>query len=342
MLLACTQIFRIENAFAQTTELQSLESGLPQIEARDYDVTVIRPSQSNRVYLFKLKDPSQMPQVGRVFLVKLGQNPVMALRVLRIYPKYQQFAGKRLKTYEGFQGLETLGDYRVYERQGEIPDLGVESSKETPVVPQKPSPAPPKTETKLTPADEEDLRDIETAEKLIAELEAIDTVSDKLRSRDFYPNALTLQPGVAMTFNVAGYDAFYAPAMNIAWRRNIISPIFSRRYPKIDGLAIELGFSYYRVRGNVDNVAKLYTVLPLSGKLVYQVPLSEKVLASFYAGMVVQAVPQTVGVTEDELAMAQGYYGALGGALWFEVGPNWYFTLSGGNDFMGFGISLKY
>lgn len=331
--------FYLSQPALNAAELNELEAGLPQIEARNYDVTVIRPSLSRRVYLFKLKSPADMPQVGRMFLVKIGQEPVMALRVLRIYPRYEQFAAKALRVYPGFEALETLAEYRLYERQGELADLKDDGEQ---------GPVGKTNETKVTETgaskrqDAEDLSELETAEKLIAKLEAIDTTEDELGDRDFYPNAIILQPGSALTYNIGGASAFYAPAMNLAWRRNFISPIFRQKYPLIDGIAFEFGASYYRVRGNVDGVAKLYTVTPLTTRLLYQVPLSEKVILSLYTAVVLQLVPQTVGVTEEELQMAQGFYGTIGGGFWFELGPNWYLTSNLGLDFIGLGVALKF
>jgi hypothetical protein len=113
-----------------------------EIEAIAYDLETVRPSRSGRVYLFQMgaeNADEQLPAEGKLFLLRQGDTPVMAFRVLKIYPDRKRIAAKKLLPYEGFPSLDRGSKYRAYEKIGE-----------------KVVPVPP------TPEDLDDLKDLES------------------------------------------------------------------------------------------------------------------------------------------------------------------------------------
>lgn len=108
------------------------------IEAKVYDIRTIRPSRSGRVYLFEKFD-SDLPVDGKIFLVRNGAEPIMALRVLKTYPATQRIAAKKLRSYPGHEILPRGSNYRAFEKTGD----------------RMVAPVPP------TPEDLQDLRELE-------------------------------------------------------------------------------------------------------------------------------------------------------------------------------------
>jgi hypothetical protein len=89
-----------------------------EIDAKAYDLKTIRPSKSGRVYLFQ-KMEEGFPVDGKIFLLRQGDQPVMAFRVLKSYPDTKRLAAKKLLPYEGFAKLEKNSEYRAYEKVGD-------------------------------------------------------------------------------------------------------------------------------------------------------------------------------------------------------------------------------
>lgn len=89
------------------------------IEAIVYDIRTIRPSRSGRVYLFEKFD-QDLPVDGKIFLVRSGEEPIMALRVLKTYPATQRIAAKKLRAYPGHEVLSRGSNYRAFEKTGDL------------------------------------------------------------------------------------------------------------------------------------------------------------------------------------------------------------------------------
>lgn len=92
----------------------------PEIEAKVYSVKVVRPSRSGRVYLIQKDDPGNLPEPGRIFLLKDSFNPVMGFRTLKNYPSRNQIAAKKVRVYPNYDALVRDSRYRSYEKTGEI------------------------------------------------------------------------------------------------------------------------------------------------------------------------------------------------------------------------------
>src|SRR4051812_35215047 len=71
---------------------------LPDIEARTFDLRIVRKSKSGRVILFE-SGREALPKIGRILLLKRGDQPAVVVRVLKIYPDQGAFAAKGLRNY---------------------------------------------------------------------------------------------------------------------------------------------------------------------------------------------------------------------------------------------------
>jgi hypothetical protein len=103
---------------------------LPDIEARTYPVQVERRSKSTRVYLFNThfsistetvdNPPVELPQVGRLVLLRNDGVPAMAFRVLKDYPEKKQFAAKWLRRYGETKRLERGQEFEAVEKISDL------------------------------------------------------------------------------------------------------------------------------------------------------------------------------------------------------------------------------
>jgi hypothetical protein len=135
----------------------SNDQELPPIDATTFPVTIERRSLSGHVYL--LSTPGEIPDVGRLILLKKDSTPVMAFRVLKRYQGKNQFAGKWMRRYNDVKQLEATQNYtavqKVSDRTPETPltnqdkkDLSEIEKPAAPPVPEVPPPeavAPPPT-----------------------------------------------------------------------------------------------------------------------------------------------------------------------------------------------------
>ena len=96
---------------------------LPNIEARSFEVRPLRTAESKRTYLFEDASAAK-PRVGSILLLKFGEEPVMAFRVLRTYAQNRQFIARRVRRYHKHEMLEENQSYTALERVSEIPVPG--------------------------------------------------------------------------------------------------------------------------------------------------------------------------------------------------------------------------
>src|SRR4051812_27629486 len=68
--------------FPSALAAEDVEPQLPEIEARSFDITVSKRSSTKRIYL--ADTPVELPRVGKILLLKRGDEPVIALKVLKI------------------------------------------------------------------------------------------------------------------------------------------------------------------------------------------------------------------------------------------------------------------
>ncbi len=327
----------------------------PPIEAKAYDLKTVRPSRSNRVYLFE-KEVPEFPEVGRIFLLKRDETPVMAFRTLRIYPDTKQIAAKKIRTYPGRKTLEADSTYRAFEKVGDLiktkptkEDLDDLAELESQALPALPAPegvdgqvatpdaqagtkTPSEAETK-TKATLHHKKEIDESE------DEIDEEEDEIKDTgifDYFPNMVSTEfnfirntstPGGTLK---SGATLRYARAMNYR--------VFQLQYKKPDSLWIEGGLSYFQGSGE----GKSLTIMPITGALRYDMPLTDILTFYAYGGLVYNAVMGQTGASATDQAKATGFAPALGVGTFIQTGPNWYVRLNLGLDNFALGLVLRY
>lgn len=126
---------------------------LPEIEAKTFNVAVKKRSRSGHVYLFDRYD-SEPLQVGRLVLLRDGDQPVMAFRVLKDYPEKNQFAGKWLRRYRGLQQLQPDQQFLAVEKLADVvaPPLTSQDKADLKELEGEALPAPPPSGAEAAPA----------------------------------------------------------------------------------------------------------------------------------------------------------------------------------------------
>lgn len=96
---------------------------LPEIEARNFAVKVIKRSTSGKTYLFDDLNDSKA-QLGKLLLLRREPDPTtvpaMAFRVVKLYPEQNRFAAKRVRRYGTTRSLESGVSYTALEKLGEL------------------------------------------------------------------------------------------------------------------------------------------------------------------------------------------------------------------------------
>lgn len=92
---------------------------LPDIEAREFTVTVQRISTSGRVTLFDVIRDEPL-KAGTIVLIRENEAPVMAFRVLKVYPEKSQFAGRKVREYPKSPTLQKEASFGAIEKIQDI------------------------------------------------------------------------------------------------------------------------------------------------------------------------------------------------------------------------------
>ena len=142
-------IFAISSVAHAASEPSGDDERLPDIEAKTFDVKVMRRSRSGNVYVFETSEEQPL-HTGKILLLREGIQPVMAFRVLRDYSDKNQFAAKWVRRYRGIDQLNPSTSYLAIEKiaDREAPPLTVQDRAELKEVE---SEIPPPTE-QTTPA----------------------------------------------------------------------------------------------------------------------------------------------------------------------------------------------
>lgn len=333
-----------------------------EIEAKAYDLTTIRPSKSGRVYLFQKSD-AEMPVDGKIFLLREGETPVMAFRVLKTYPQSMRIAAKKLLPYEGFAALDRGSKYRAFEKVGDkvtpvppspedlndIQELESAPAEEVPAAPPEETPPAPAEETPPPP---EDLTETPPPEPPAEEAPPAEPTPEaspapapeppgdenvEMKDTDdeeeadeigiYYPNFITMSVGLINNANVIGPNPKLGGSL--AYSRNFGSE-----------WAGEFGLSYYK-SGNTDTGVTM-TAMMFTGTVRYLHRFTDMWTAYAYAGGASTYISSQIGATKDQLAKAQFPIPAFGVGVFLQTGPNWYLRGNLGYDSVGLGISLRF
>jgi hypothetical protein len=151
LTLALTTLALSVPSWADESSSNSDEE-LPTIEAITFPVTIERRSSSGHVYL--LSTTAEIPETGRLILLKKDSAPVMAFRILRQYGGKKQFAAKWMRRYNSIKQLDPAQTYMALEKlsdnSGAVPltnqdkkDLSEIEKPAEPAVEPSPTPSAP-------------------------------------------------------------------------------------------------------------------------------------------------------------------------------------------------------
>ncbi|MGK5085199.1 hypothetical protein WDW37_18070 [Bdellovibrionota bacterium FG-1] len=327
---------------------------LPLIEARVFDVRVVRHSRSERVYLFDdVSDSKTRP--GKILLLRKDNNPVMAFRVIRTYAEKKQIAAKRVRRYGDVKNLDNDATFSALEKVLDIPlppqtaqDKADLKELENPnAVPTAPGPevhpfdpdldagsSPPpggtvdSDQSKDTPFRDDD--DEDQAAHLGLAIEETNPLD---------PNTHWLTGGVGYLRNGApdGTSAFYLSG-GLRYGLTLGKMIFLRRAKAQDSIVAEAGLFFYRIIG-FQKDTESYDVMPLLGTARYNIQFSENFAIFFYGGVVQNRVIRTNGDNAHLLSMT---FPTAGGGFLFRVGPNWDARVDLGYDTATLGLVLRF
>lgn len=123
MALLVAQVARAEGEDEQMPSpmptVPSPADPLPDIEARDFSVRIVKRSKSAKVYLLEDVSDAQT-RLGKILLLRRESNLVMAFRVIKLYPEKKQFAAKRVRRYGDIHVLDPDESYMALEKVGDV------------------------------------------------------------------------------------------------------------------------------------------------------------------------------------------------------------------------------
>jgi len=361
-----------------TEQAPTEEGPLPSIEARKYKISVVRRSNSNRVYLFDDVE-KRTPDVNHLILAKADDDPVMAFRVLKYYPEKNQFAARWVKKYEGYKHLNKNSSYQAVEKlsdktlapptaqdKADIKEIenqeGLSSDLPPATLPDKSDTeesttyelGPPEklpevvsfdTEldagTSPSPDNEED----DDAERLEEDNDDPITV-DEIAPIDRNRHWLGAEGGYFRNGSTEGQSPYYK-ALGLRYGITLGSMILIRKAHAQDSLVLEGGTFLYKILGFFSTTSSAtpndsYTVLPIMGDLRYNILVSEDFGLFFYGGFVHSMVIETVNPDKRALAVLSSSYPTGGGGFLFRMGPNWLARINLGIDLIGAGLLLRF
>jgi hypothetical protein len=331
------------------------------IEAKTYDITVVRHSKSQRVYLFNDTQEGK-PPIGRILLLKKDDRPVMAFRVLKSYPSLAQFAGTRVREYPGtteLPGGETYltlekitdviplpptasekadlkeleeastasksasGEYREDEILAYDPELDAGSSPPPGNIATDPDSSLKGEEE--APAEEEDQIAVEEIEPLDSDL-----------------NWLTFTLGFVRNTPPAPLTSGYFTGGGLRYAYTIKKTPYFRKAKLQDSIALEGGVFYYNVSNLDTDRNDSYTIVPVIGTLRYNLLVSESLGAFAYAGMGVNFIASSTNSDKASLEALGAAFPAFGVGLIYHVGPSWDARFDFGFDVIAAGLMLRF
>lgn len=349
----------------ESTEQETTESDLPEIEARTYQFEVVRKSRSNRVILMRsLTHPGEgaLPSDRRILVLKQNETaePTLALRVLKVFPDQGIFAVKRVRTYssnppllpgEAYLGVEKISDIfpetkpaLTEQDQTDLNELEKTMGLNPPDPPAEETPAqePAQSPEELPPPPpEEPLPSEEPADKAEEDDESLLGLSvDEFTPFERNRNAITA--GIAFLQNGGNYFAGAGLRYGFMAFRN---PFF-RRNSVQDSVMIEGGFYSYRILNHViENDS--YTVIPLIWTLRYNLYFSESFGMFFYSGLTYNMASATSELPDPDTALQtasdlSGVVPAAGAGFIFGIGPNWEARFDAGMELVGLSLTLRF
>lgn len=324
----------------------------PPIEARTFNLKVIKRSASNKVYLFEDLNES-VPPAGRILLLKKEGESFMAFRVLKSYTANKRIAAKRIKRYNGHRLLERDDSFLAIEK---LSDLSL-----------APSPSS---------QDKSDLKEIESSLKVKdydPELDAAaspqqssdDKADNKAddkddvisqRERDEVNSHLAvsidetqvieqqkywLTAGFGYVRNNGPNGSYYFSAGNLRFATNLNKMVFLDHPHLQDSVSLEGGAYLYKAL-NFTSQGDAYTIVSWVADLRYNLFFNESFAIFFYAGAMVGYVVSSSQTQAAATNSLNSFSPAIGGGILFQVGPNWYTRIDMGYDAIGLNLVLRF
>lgn len=341
-----------------------LEDGaLPDIEAKTYTLKTLKMSTSKKVYLLEVTSvpsasaaPSgpdvaganiagidaQTPPTGKILLLRLDGQNIMAMRVLRSLAGTKQLFAKRIKAYDGNSQLELSKEYTAIEKISDIvppPPTEQDKADISEVMP-APLPFDPELDAGSSPdpgaAPPEPSGTEEKSDEppLGAAVEEHNTPFEK------YDNWVSL--GLAA---LRSNPSYYFYGTKIGYSRDLADRIFTFEDNRIDTFSIDLAFAYYQIVGfgvNATYSGGSYTMMPLMASLRYTYYYHENFGIFGYIGGNYGLVLSSTNPDSAELTNLQTVNPAIGVGFIVRVGPQWYTRLDAGYDMIGLSLMLRF
>jgi hypothetical protein len=370
LLIVISALFTAEYSHAEeVTEISE-----PNIEAKVYDVTVIRPSRSGRVYLFTKPEASGgLPADGKIFLLRDADRPVMAFRVLKTYPASGRIAAKKILPYPGFDSLEKRASFRAFEKVGDriapvppssedlsdLKELEAGTPEEPPlesapatepagnIPPETPVEVPPDAQTAVPTDGSAPVAELPSEEEPTqGHVAADDEFLEEPKDENLELSGTEEEDEIGNY-----YPNQFTMAVGLLFNGNVPGPnpkfgggfLYARNL--MPSLALEGGLYYYRSTGALpegsSNIVTM-TVIPLTANIRYQQSLNAAWTGYIYGGMTFSYISSQIGATKRQVASASSPLPSLGVGAFLQTGPNWYLRFNLGYPESTIGIMLRY
>lgn len=320
------------------TAAQAAEEKLPDIEIRALELKVEKKSTSGMVLQFT--SPQEAPKDRQLLLLKDGNRPLIALRVIKLFDPQglpqggSRFAAQQVRSYDDFFKAEIDGSYRgiLKIRDISLEELDKQVAEEAGLEVSKPDSPPPsedKNAQSLTEAEERELKVLayEETPNYLPETEAIGIHAAFLRLPKFESGA------------------FYVAAAGPRYSRSLSHPIYFSDKRLQDSLAVDTSALICKILDYSDVSGDSYTLVPIIVSGRYNWHYSEDFAVFVYGGLIKPWVVGKSG-TEPSVSAAASVLGsiqvALGVGATLRVGPQWYLRTDLGVDQVSLGLDLRF
>jgi hypothetical protein len=370
------------------------EEVLPDIEAKTFDVRTNRRSKSLRVYLFDRipaddagadaaaapsapaktsgqnqdavldkAGPLPMPKVGKIILLTLNHESMMAFRVLKKYPDRNEFAASRVRMYGDrtlldlgmkFSAIEKIADiaiptYTTRDKQLDKQDLAdiesqmkiVRVKKYDEELDRGTSPPPgdnPNALDRKVPSEESP--DVDPDDVDEDDIEAI--TPDQIKNFDPDRQWLSLELAYMANTSITGGSVYYT-GLGLRYGLTVSKNIFTHSNSAQDSLALEGGLFYYNILGYLSSTSTdSYTIVPFVGTVRYNLMFSEGFGMFAYGGLLKNNVMSQSGGTQASISQLSSFGFSLGLGTLVRLGPKWFIRGDLGFDMIGVGLTLRF
>lgn len=351
-----------------------------QARVRAFNLTVDQRSDSGRLYLFHTAQPEELP-VGKILLLKIQDEKIMAIRTLRTFPDQTTFIGKRAKKYRENFLLESGEQLTAYMKVGEskIPSASTREKKElrqfedeikidldvppeerfqhmppaqphdpelddrrgNPLPPEEP-PSPQEEARAAPPPARETTRKERPSPSSMDEMEDIDEELEIIEERSYAePERHWITAQVGLARN-RKFDLTTATYSGAGFKYGLsLRPPFVIEGPKVQD-SIGLEFGTFFYNVNAfETDTDSYTLCALSFTARYNIFVSETMTPFFYLGILRNSILSSTESSIEGEEALSSSLPAIGTGFFFTVGPKWKLRVDLGYDLLALGITLR-